>query len=221
MVLERAADVGGTWHYNTYPGCGCDVPSHLYSFSFAPNPGWTRTYSPQPEIRDYLERCADDFDVRSHIRFGHTVLSAEWDGDERRWRIETDQGPFTARVLISAMGPLTEPRTPDLPGLDTFAGTSFHSARWNHDHDLRGERVASIGTGASAIQYVPSIQPQVERLHVFQRTAPWIMPHSDRPITRLGAAAVRARPRGAAGRSGRRLRGPRGVGPGPGQAAAT
>src|SRR4051812_45020372 len=162
VVLERGTEVGGTWHYNTYPGCACDVPSHLYSFSFAPNPNWSQTYSPQPEIRDYLHRCADDFGVRPHIRLGHEMTAAEWDDDEGRWLIETNHGRFTARVLVAAMGPLTEPKIPEIPGLDDFEGATFHSARWDHDYDLTGKRVASIGTGASAIQYVPEIQPQVE-----------------------------------------------------------
>jgi cation diffusion facilitator CzcD-associated flavoprotein CzcO len=183
VVLERAEDIGGTWHANTYPGCACDIPSHLYSFSFAPNPEWSKTYSPQPEIRDYLRRCADDFGVRDHIRFNHAVTQATWDDDASLWRLDTERGPFTARVLVAAPGPLFEPKIPDIPGLDSFEGATFHSARWNHDHDLRGERVASIGTGASAIQLVPQIQPDVEQLHVFQRTPPWVFPHSNRPTT--------------------------------------
>jgi cation diffusion facilitator CzcD-associated flavoprotein CzcO len=185
VVLERGDDVGGTWHYNTYPGCACDVPSHLYSFSFAPNPGWTQTYSLQPEIRDYLRGCADRFGVRDHVRTGHEVSGAAWDDEERRWHVDTSEGPFRARVLISAAGPLTEPRIPPLQGLETFRGETFHSARWNHDYDLTGKRVASIGTGASAIQYVPAIQPHVDRLHVFQRTPPWIFPHTSRGISRI------------------------------------
>jgi cation diffusion facilitator CzcD-associated flavoprotein CzcO len=194
MVLERADEVGGTWQANTYPGCACDVPSHLYSFSFAPNPGWTQTYSAQPEIWDYLRRCADEFGVRPHIRLGCAVESATWLDDERRWELETTAGTLRARVVIAGMGPLTEPRIPDIPGLEDFAGETFHSARWNHDYDLTGKRVASIGTGASAIQYVPAIQKQVEQLHVFQRTAPWVVPHSDRPITDAERRVYRALP---------------------------
>jgi cation diffusion facilitator CzcD-associated flavoprotein CzcO len=185
VVLERGEDVGGTWHWNTYPGCGCDVPSHLYSFSFAPNPDWTRTYSRQSEIRDYLHRFADEFGVREHVRTGTAVEAAVWDEAARRWEIETSQGTLRARVLIPAMGPLNVPKTPPLPGLDSFQGHTMHSARWDHDYDLKGKRVASIGTGASAIQYVPTIQPEVEQLHVFQRTPPWIMPHTDRPTSAL------------------------------------
>src|SRR4051812_8364105 len=182
VVLERAGEVGGTWQANTYPGCACDVPSHLYSFSFALNPDWTQTYSPQPEIWDYLRRCADEYALRPHIRLNTPVESATWLDEERRWEIETPRGSLRARVVVAGMGPLTEPRIPELPGLETFAGATFHSARWDHDFDLAGKRVASIGTGASAIQYVPAIQPQVEQLHVFQRTPPWVMPHSNRPI---------------------------------------
>ena len=181
VVLERGDDVGGTWHFNTYPNCGCDVPSHLYSLSFAPNPGWTRTYSRQPEIRDYLQRTADDFGIRPHLRTRTTVESAEWDEEAGRWLVHTDRGSVRARLLISGMGPLAEPRIPDIPGLDDFQGEVMHSARWNHDYDLKDKRVASIGTGASAIQYVPAIQPDVRRLHVFQRTPPWVLPHTDRP----------------------------------------
>ena len=183
VVLERGDDVGGTWHYNTYPGCACDVPSHLYSFSFAPNPDWSETYSKQPEIRAYLRRTADRFGVRPHVRLRHEVTAAQWSDEAARWDIETSAGRFRARVLVSAAGPLTEPKIPDLPGLGDFEGATFHSARWDHGYDLGGRRVASIGTGASAIQYVPAIQPQVERLHVFQRTAPWVLPHSTRPIS--------------------------------------
>ena len=185
VVLERAEEVGGTWWHNTYPGCACDVPSHLYSYSFAPNPEWSETYSRQPEIRDYLTRCADRFGLRAHLRLGTEVTGAEWDEDERVWRVDTGAGRVTGRVLVAGMGPLHAPKVPDLPGLDRFEGTTFHSAQWNHDYDLTGKRVASIGTGASAIQYVPEIQPKVERLHVFQRTAPWVLPHSTRPITAL------------------------------------
>ena len=194
VVLERGDDVGGTWHFNTYPGCGCDVPSHLYSFSFAPNPDWTQTYSPQPEIRDYLRRCADDFGVRPHVRTRHEVTSASWDEDEQAWELETPRGDFRARVLVSAMGPLTEPKIPDIPGLDEFEGKTMHSARWDHGYDLKGKRVASIGTGASAIQYVPAIQPDVAELHVFQRTPPWIFPHSNRPIRDWERRLYRALP---------------------------
>ena len=183
VVLERGEQVGGTWWFNTYPGCGCDVPSHLYSFSFAPNPDWSRTYSKQPEIEAYLRRVADDFGVTPHVRLRTTVTGAEWDDDERRWCVETDRGTLRARVLVSAAGALSEPRTPDVEGLERFRGRSFHSAQWDHDYDVTGKRIAVIGTGASAIQFVPAIAPKAAQVHVFQRTAPWIMPHTDRPIS--------------------------------------
>jgi cation diffusion facilitator CzcD-associated flavoprotein CzcO len=182
-ILERAPDVGGAWHFNTYPGCRCDVPSHLYSFSFAPNPNWSKTYSPQPEIRNYLRRCAEEFGIRSHVRTNVEVQAAAWNRDDQQWEIETTAGTFTASVLVSGMGPLTEPKLPEVPGIESFAGKTMHSAQWDHDYELSGKRVASIGTGASAIQYVPTIQEQVEKLYVFQRTAPWIMPHGSRPIS--------------------------------------
>jgi cation diffusion facilitator CzcD-associated flavoprotein CzcO len=182
VLLERAGDVGGTWRDNTYPGCRCDVPSHLYSFSFAPNPSWSSTFSPQPEILDYLRDCADRYGVMPHIRFHTELRGADWDEDSQLWRIETSQGELTADMLIAAQGPLSEPSYPDLPGLERFEGKTFHSARWDHEHDLEGERVAVIGTGASAIQFVPEIQPKVARMHVFQRTAPWVMPHRNRPL---------------------------------------
>ena len=194
VLLERGDDVGGTWHYNTYPGCACDVPSHLYSFSFAPNPDWSQTYSPQPEIRDYLRGLVDRFGIRPHLRLRHTVESGSWNEDEQRWELETSEGPFRARVVIGGFGPLTEPKLPDIPGLESFQGKTMHSARWDSDYDLKGKRVASIGTGASAIQYVPEIQPEVEQVHVFQRTPPWIFPHSNRPITALERRLYRTFP---------------------------
>ena len=194
VVLERGEDVGGTWEFNTYPGCACDIPSHLYSYSFALNPGWSQTYSRQPEIRDYLRRCADEFGVRPKIRFGCELEEARWDEAAGDWKLSTSQGPMRARVLIAGAGPLFEPKWPDLPGLDGFGGAVFHSARWDHDYELAGKRVAAIGTGASAIQFVPEIQPQVERLHVFQRSAPWVVPHSNRPVTDLEQRLYRALP---------------------------
>jgi cation diffusion facilitator CzcD-associated flavoprotein CzcO len=191
VVLERADALGGTWRDNHYPGCCCDVPSHVYSFSFALNPDWTRGFAPQEEIRKYLEATADAFGVRPHIRFGHEVTGAEWDEAERRWLVQTPQGRFSARVLVSGAGAFSDPLIPDLPGLERFRGATFHSADWDHDHDLRGERVAVVGTGASAIQFVPAIQPEVERLHVFQRTPPWVMPRWDHEITRAEHGLLR------------------------------
>jgi cation diffusion facilitator CzcD-associated flavoprotein CzcO len=188
VLLERAAEIGGTWRDNTYPGCRCDVPSHLYSFSFAPNPRWSSTFSPQPEILEYLRDVARRFGVLPHVRFHTGLESADWDEAEGRWRLETTQGSMTADVLVCGQGPLSEPRLPDVPGLDSFEGTTFHSADWNHDHDLEGRRVAVVGTGASAIQFVPAIQLRVEKLHVFQRTPPWVVPHPNRRMTRVERA---------------------------------
>ena len=182
VVLERADDVGGTWRDNTYSGCACDVPSHLYSFSFAPNPLWSRAYSPQSEIWDYLRRCAERFGILPHIRWNSELLDATWDEREQCWQLTTTQGLLAADMLILGNGPLSEPSLPAIPGIERFAGTLFHSARWDHGHNLSGERVAVIGTGASAIQFVPRIQPQVGRLTLFQRTPPWIIPRLDHDI---------------------------------------
>jgi cation diffusion facilitator CzcD-associated flavoprotein CzcO len=183
LVFERAADVGGVWRDNTYPGCACDVESNLYSFSFAPNPDWSHSFSRQPEIWDYLRRCAEEFSILPHLRFRHEVREAAWDEGRQLWRLETSHGTFTASVLVAAAGSLSEPATPKLKGLEDFAGHVFHSARWDHAYDLAGRRVAVIGTGASAIQFVPEIQPAVERLYVFQRTPPWIVPRRGRAFT--------------------------------------
>lgn len=184
VVLERAASVGGTWRDNSYPGCACDVPSHLYSFSFAPNPDWPRTFSGQEHIRAYLERVADTFGLRPHIRLEHEVTLMRWDNDALHWVIDAANGTtLTADVVVSATGPLSDPKLPDIPGLADFPGKVFHSARWDHGHDLAGKRVAVIGTGASAIQIVPEIQPRARRLTLFQRTPPWVMPRMDRAIS--------------------------------------
>lgn len=185
VVLERAGDLGGTWRANTYPGCACDVPSHLYSYSFAPNPHWGRTFSDQPEIWAYLRRCAEDFGVTGHLRYRCEVTGADWDAQARCWRIRTSRGALTARVLVSATGALSDPTTPDIDGLADFTGTLFHSAEWDHGSDLAGRRVAVVGTGASAIQFVPRIAPEVARLHLFCRTPPWVLPRPDRDLTRI------------------------------------
>ncbi|HCA84503.1 MAG TPA: cyclohexanone monooxygenase [Streptomyces sp.] len=182
-VLERADAVGGTWRDNTYPGCACDVPSHLYSFSFAPNAEWPRNFSGQPHIRAYLERVTDTFGLRPHIRLNTEVLGAHWDTGQLHWELETTTGRLTADMVISATGPLSDPKIPDVPGLASFPGKVFHSSRWDHDYDVKGKRVAMIGTGASAIQIVPAIQPDVAKLALFQRTAPWILPRMDRSIS--------------------------------------
>ena len=185
LLLERADEVGGTWRDNTYPGCACDVPSLLYSFSFAQNPDWSDTFSPQPEIRQYLRDVAADEGILPHCRFGHGVEEARWDDDARTWRVRTAAGDFEGEMVVSGTGALSDPSTPDLPGIDAFEGTTFHSATWDHDHDLRGERVAVIGTGASAIQFVPAIAPEVSHLTLFQRTPPWIMERRSRPFSKV------------------------------------
>ncbi|MGW1764747.1 flavin-containing monooxygenase [Streptomyces sp. NPDC002073] len=183
VVLERADSVGGTWRDNSYPGCACDVPSHLYSFSFAPNPDWPRTFSGQRHIRQYLEQVADTFGLRRHIRLNSEVEMMRWNAEELYWEIETSAGSLVADVVVSATGPLSDPKTPEIPGLADFPGKVFHSARWDHDYDLRGKRVAMIGTGASAIQIVPAIAGETGTLTLFQRTAPWVLPRTDRAIS--------------------------------------
>jgi cation diffusion facilitator CzcD-associated flavoprotein CzcO len=179
VVLEKADEVGGTWRDNTYPGCQCDVASNIYSFSFAPNPNWSRTYAWQGEILDYLKACTERFGVRPHIRFGTELQDARWDDARQRWQLRTNRGAFSADVLVLGHGGLSAPTMPDIPGLSRFKGTMFHSAAWRHDHDLTGERVAVIGTGASAIQVVPAIQPKVGKLTLFQRTAPFVVERID------------------------------------------
>ncbi len=183
VILERAGSVGGTWRDNSYPGCACDVPSHLYSFSFALNPDWSHSFSRQGEIWDYLEAVTDRYRLRRHIRFATEVHSAHWDVSSCQWQVQTSRGSLRADVLISAAGPLSEPALPGIPGLDSFPGEIFHSARWNHGYDLAGKRVALVGTGASAIQIAPEIQPQVDRLVLFQRTPAWVLPRRDRQIS--------------------------------------
>ena len=183
VILERADAVGGTWRDNTYPGCTCDVPSHLYSFSFAPNPDWSHGFSRQPEIWAYLDAVTDRYAIRPYIRFGTELAEARWDSGRARWQLRTSRGDMTADVVIAAAGPLSAPSLPDIPGLDTFPGEVFHSAGWDHRVDLAGKRVAVIGTGASAIQIVPAIQPVAGRLTLFQRTPAWVMPRRDRRIT--------------------------------------
>ena len=194
VLLERADELGGTWRDNTYPGCRCDVPSHLYSFSFAPNPNWSSTFSSQPEILDYLRDVARRYGVIEHVRLNCELQGAEWDEERSAWRLHTSQGPMTADVLVCAQGFLSEPKRPEIPGIERFEGSMFHSAQWDHDHDLRGERVAVVGAGASAIQLVPKIQPEVAQLHVYQRTPPWVVPHSNRPMRHVERALYRRLP---------------------------
>jgi cation diffusion facilitator CzcD-associated flavoprotein CzcO len=181
VVLERGDRLGGVWRANTYPGAACDVPSALYSLSFAPHPGWSRRFSPGAEIQTYLEDVARRHDVLDRVRFDSDVERAVFDESTGRWRLEIGGGvEIESDVLITACGQLTRPAIPDVPGLDRFAGPMFHSAHWDHDHDFSGRRVAVLGTGASAIQFVPAIAPQVEHLTVFQRSAPWVLPKTDK-----------------------------------------
>ena len=193
-VIERAADIGGTWRDNTYPGCACDIPSHLYSFSFALNPRWSRMYSPQREIWNYLRHWADRFGILPYIQWNSELLDASWNEDDQHWHITTTQGQLTADILILGNGPLSEPSLPPIPGIERFEGVLFHSARWKHDYDLTGKRVAVIGTGASAIQFVPQVQPRVGHLSLFQRTPPWILPRQDHPIPAWQRALFRILP---------------------------
>jgi cation diffusion facilitator CzcD-associated flavoprotein CzcO len=187
VLLEQDSGIGGTWRANTYPGCACDVQSHLYSFSFAPNPEWTRMFAPQEEIRTYLERTADEHDVRPHIQLESRLTAADWDEEARLWRVEVNEGErtLTARHVVSGLGALSRPAYPDVEGIERFEGRAFHSADWDHDYDFAGKRVAVIGTGASSIQFVPKLAKQAAHLDLFQRTPPWIVPKPDRKITRV------------------------------------
>lgn len=194
LVVERAGDVGGTWRDNTYPGAACDVPSQLYSYSFAPNPDWSRSFSPQPEIRAYIEKVAAESGTLHRFVFDTEVTGLTWDGTTGRWQVRTSASELTADVVVSAAGALSDPKNPDIEGFDDFAGEVFHSARWNHDYDLAGKRVAVIGTGASAIQIVPEIAGKVAHLDVYQRTAPWVIPRNDRDYTALERVAFRRLP---------------------------
>lgn len=191
VVIERGQDVGGTWRDNTYPGAACDVPSHLYSYSFELNPNWSRSFSDGWEIQEYLRGVARKHDVIDKFVFDCELLSAYWDSAARRWVVETSQGEYSAKIFVSALGALCEPALPDIKGIDTFAGKIFHSARWDHDVDLRGKRVALIGTGASAVQIGPELAPVVAQLDVYQRTAPWVMPRRDRTYSRWEALAYK------------------------------
>lgn len=211
-LLEKEEEVGGTWLVNSYPGCACDIQSHMYSFSFEPNPNWSREFSPQPEILSYVKRCAEKYRLMPDIRFNTCLIAAAWDDRDAIWRVRvadakamaaflTAKGKkpgdafsltdpdlpesrvITARVLVSAIGGLAIPAYPKLPGLENFKGRAFHSQRWDHEYELGGKRVAVIGTGASAIQFIPEIQPKVRHLDLYQRTPPWVLPKPDREIT--------------------------------------
>jgi cation diffusion facilitator CzcD-associated flavoprotein CzcO len=218
-VFERGERVGGVWQHNTYPGAACDVPSHLYEFSFEPNPRWSRRYAPQAEIQAYLEDVARRHGVLDRIRTGTEVTSASWDEERSRWVLETSAGSYEADVLVTACGQLSVPSVPPIPGLDSFEGPKFHTAQWDHGADLAGKRVAMVGTGCSAVQVVPAIQPVVEKVDVYQRSPGWTIPkmdfaYSERAkrlferfpvLQRLDRAAVFAfMEAGAAGMTGRR-----------------
>ena len=183
LVIEKADDIGGTWYANRYPGCACDIPSHLYSFSFDRNPDWSRMYSGREEIQTYLKACAERFGVNPYVRLNTRMTEAVWDEAAALWRVTTADGAtLCAHVLVSAVGALHIPRFPDIPGLEKFAGPAFHSTWWDSSVPLEGKRVAVVGTGASAIQFVPEIAPKAAKLTVFQRTPPWIIPKLDFPI---------------------------------------
>ncbi|CAA0153579.1 putative flavin-binding monooxygenase, partial [Acinetobacter baumannii] len=194
-IIEKASRVGGTWRENTYPGCGCDVPSALYSYSFAPSAKWSHLFARQPEILSYLEDVSREFDIESLIEFNTELLKAEWDNVKNVWKLETSSGLYIAKTVLFATGPITEAQIPRLEGLDTFTGEMFHSAKWNHDYDLTGKRIAVIGTGASAIQFVPQIQPKAKELFVFQRTAPWVLPKPDTDLGELSKSIIAKYPK--------------------------
>jgi cation diffusion facilitator CzcD-associated flavoprotein CzcO len=185
LVLERANEVGGTWRDNRYPGCACDIPSMLYSFSFETHVGWTRIYPQQAELLNYLKRTSEKQGIRPHIRFNSNLAEARFDEATGTWAVTLDNGTvYRCKVLVSAMGPLSKPAFPDIPGRESFAGASFHSSQWDYAVDLNGKNVTVIGTGASAIQFVPQIAPKAGKLTLFQRTPPWIIPRGDKPISK-------------------------------------
>jgi cation diffusion facilitator CzcD-associated flavoprotein CzcO len=192
VILEKDDEIGGTWRDNRYPGCACDVPSHMYSFSHELNPDWSRMFAPREEIWAYLRRCADKYALRSHIRFGSAVETMEWDEDARHWRVSLAGGDvLTPRAVVSGIGALHVPSLPSIPGAERFAGTMFHSARWDPSLDLRGKRVAVIGTGASAIQFIPKVADDASTLRVFQRTPPWVQPKPDFELPRWARTTFR------------------------------
>ncbi|MEE2677794.1 MAG: NAD(P)/FAD-dependent oxidoreductase [Myxococcota bacterium] len=195
VLLEKGAGVGGTWFHNRYPGCACDLPALLYSFSFAVKADWSRPYAPQAEILDYMEGLAKEHDLLRRCRFGSGVRAARWDEARAAWTLELDSGETVeADVVVSALGMFNHIVRPDIPGLDSFAGTSFHSARWNWDHDLSGETVGVIGSAASAVQFVPEIVKTAGQVHLFQRSANWVLPKDDDPHTEEQLEQLRANP---------------------------
>ena len=194
VVLEKADRVGGTWRDNNYPGCGCDVPSALYSFSFSPSHKWSHLFAKQPEILSYLEDVAAKFDLNKKIEFNNELVSAKWDQEHNLWKLETSKGLYQAKTVMFTTGPITEPSLPKIKGIESFKGEMFHSARWNHDYDLIGKRVAVIGTGASAIQFIPQVQPLASELFVFQRTAPWVLPKADMDLNDTAKGVIKRFP---------------------------
>jgi cation diffusion facilitator CzcD-associated flavoprotein CzcO len=194
VILDAAPSVGGVWRHNTYPGVAVDVPSATYCYSFEQNPSWSRSFAPGAEVRAYAEHCADKYRLRPHLRLGTKVERAVFDEEADLWRVHTDRGELTARFLVAAVGPLDQPKKPDIPGIETFTGKVIHTARWDHDHDLRGERVAVIGTGASGLQVIPEIAPVAAQLDVYQRTPIWVFPKVDFAIPRGVRALFRAAP---------------------------
>lgn len=203
-IIERAHALGGTWHHNRYPGCAVDIPSHLYSFSFALNPDWSRTYAPQPELEAYLQQVAADEELARHASLDTEMFESHWDAEAQRWQVSTSRGAYRARFLVLATGPLHDPVIPELPGLGVFQGAMFHSANWPaDDRDIAGRRVAVVGTGASAVQFVPEIQPLVNSMTVFQRTPGWVLPKIDWRTSRLERGLMRRFP--AAMRAAREL----------------
>ena len=191
LVFERGDAIGGTWRDNVYPGVACDIPSHLYSYSFMPNPAWSRRFAPGAEIRDYLEACVDEAGIRDRIRLGDGLLEANWTGNH--WALRTECGAWTAGTLVLACGRLTEPRLPDVPGLADFAGPVVHSSRWDRNLDLRGQRVAVIGTGASAVQLAPELARDADVV-LLQRTPAWVLPRGDHAYTEAERDAFDADP---------------------------
>lgn len=194
-LLEKASGVGGTWRDNTYPGAACDVQSHLYSFSFEPKHDWSRKFGLQPEILGYMQHCVEKYGLAEHIRFNKEVATAVFDEETNTWTVTTTDGDsHTADIVVTATGQLNQPAWPNIPGMENFTGQMFHSARWDHDYDLNGKKVAVIGTGASAIQFVPEIVPKVTSLALFQRSAAWVLPKPDRPFYRWEQALFRKIP---------------------------
>ena len=197
IVVDEATGPGGTWHWNTYPGIAVDIPSFSYQYSFEKRPTWSRTYAKGAELKSYAEYCVDKYELRPHLRFGVSIVAADYDDDRTLWRLTTESGDvLTARFVINAAGVLTRPKLPDIGGIDTFAGVKMHTSRWNHSIDLRGKKVGIIGTGASAVQVIPEIAPQVAHLTVFQRTPIWCMPKLDVPIATPAKVLLKRLPGG-------------------------